>query len=56
MEHYLDLYMHAYGSILPKETLGYGMTEDLLTEEQKKVRRGREGGREEGRARAGGTV
>jgi hypothetical protein len=46
MEHYLDLYMHSYGSILPKETLGYGMTEGLLTEEQKKVRRGREGGRE----------
>jgi len=45
MEHYLDLYLPSYGSILPKETLGYGKTEDLLTEKQRKVRRGREGER-----------
>ncbi|GAB5036819.1 histone acetyltransferase complex partial, partial [Nannochloropsis oceanica] len=36
MEHYLDLYLHSYGSILPKDTVGYGKTHDLLTEEQRK--------------------
>jgi len=33
MEHYYDLYLHSYGSILPKQTLGGGETTALVSEE-----------------------
>ncbi|EKU20936.1 histone acetyltransferase complex component, partial [Nannochloropsis gaditana CCMP526] len=38
MEHYYDLYLHSYGSILPKQTLGGGETTALVSEEEYRMR------------------